>query len=100
MAKQGRVRLLAYGRQQRSPAIPDVPTFSEQGLKDYEAYSWNCLFAPVKTPDAEIARLNQALNAVLALQAMTERLAQIGAENLGPSTPEQADAFGRKERAR
>ncbi len=100
MAQQGRVRLLAFGGQQRSPVIPEVPTFAEQGLRDYDAYSWNCLFAPAKTPEAEITRLNQALNAALALPAMKERLALGGSDNLGPSTPEQADAFGRTERAR
>ena len=100
MAQQGRVRLLAFGGKQRSPVIADVPTFAEQGLRDYDAYSWNCLFAPAKTPEADIARLNQALNAALALPAMKERLALGGSDNLGPSTPEQADAFGRTERAR
>lgn len=100
MAQQGRVRLLAFGGKQRSPVIPDVPTFAESGLRDYDAYSWNCLFAPAKTPEAEIARLNQALNAALALPEMKDRLARGGSDNLGPSTPAQADAFGRTERAR
>ena len=100
MAQQGRVRLLAFGGQQRSPVIPEVPTFAEQGLRDYDAYSWNCLFAPAKVADADITRLNQALNAALALPAMQERLARGGSDNLGPSTPAQADAFGRKERER
>ena len=100
MAQQGRVRLLAFGGQRRSPVIPNVPTFAEQGLREYDAYSWNCLFAPAKVPDADIARLNQALNAALALPEMKERLARGGSDNLGPSTPAQADAFGRSERER
>ena len=100
MAQQGRVRLLAFGDQRRSPVIPNVPTFAEQGLREYDAYSWNCLFAPAKVPDADIARLNQALNAALALPEMKERLARGGSDNLGPSTPAQADAFGRSERER
>ncbi|HOV18221.1 Bug family tripartite tricarboxylate transporter substrate binding protein [Ottowia sp.] len=100
MAQQGRVRLLAFGDQRRSPVIPNVPTFAEQGLREYDAYSWNCLFAPAKVPDADIARLNQALNAALALPEMKDRLARGGSDNLGPSTPAQADAFGRSERER
>ncbi|MFT4194605.1 Bug family tripartite tricarboxylate transporter substrate binding protein [Ottowia sp.] len=100
LAQQGRVRLLAYGGTRRSPLAPDLPTFAEQGLRDYEAYSWNNLFAPAKTPEAEIARLNAALNKVLALPAVQERFAQTGSEPLNPSTPAQADAFGQKERAR
>ena len=100
MAQQGRVRLLAFGGQRRSPVIPNVPTFAEQGLREYDAYSWNCLFAPAKVPEADIARLNQALNAALALPEMKERLARGGSDNLGPSPPAQADAFGRSERER
>lgn len=100
MAQQGRVRLLAFGDQRRSPVIPNVPTFAEQGLREYDAYSWNCLFAPAKVPEADIARLNQALNAALALPEMKDRLARGGSDNLGPSTPAQADAFGRSERER
>ncbi|MBS0598895.1 MAG: tripartite tricarboxylate transporter substrate binding protein [Proteobacteria bacterium] len=100
MARQGRVRILAYGGAQRSPEIPQVPTFAELGLRDYDAYTWNCLFAPAATPDADIARINQALNAALAQPATQQRLAQGGSEVLGPSTPAQADAFGRKERER
>lgn len=100
MAQQGRVRLLAFGGQRRSPVIPNVPTFAEQGLREYDAYSWNCLFAPAKVPEADIARLNQALNAALALPEMKDRLARGGSDNLGPSTPAQADAFGRSERER
>lgn len=99
LAQQKRVQLLAFGGLQRNPAIPDVPTFTEQGVRDFEAYSWNCLFAPAKAPDADIARLNQALNAALELPAMKDRFEQNGVQVLGPSTPEQADAFARKERA-
>ena len=99
LAQQERVRLLAYGGLQRNPAMPEVPTFTEQGLKGYEAYSWNCLFVPARTPEADIARLNRALNAALALPAIKERFDQSGAQMLGPSTPEQADAFARQERA-
>lgn len=100
LAAQGRVLLLAYAGRKRSPMIPQVPTFAERGLRDYEAYTWNCLMAPARTPDAAIARLNKALNEALATPAFEERLAQMGSEILGPSTPAQTDAFGRKERER
>ena len=100
LSEQGRARLLAMSGQRRNPAAPQLPTFAEQGLRDYEAYSWNCLFAPAKTPPDVIARLNGALNQALALPALRERFAQAGVDVLGPSTPEQADAFGRRERER
>lgn len=100
MAKQGRIRWLAISGTRRSPAAPQLPTFAEQGVEHYDAYTWNCLFAPAKTPPEVMARLNDALNQALQTSAIRERLAQIGAESLGPSTPAQADAFAQRERAR
>lgn len=100
MAQQGRIRLLAISGTRRNAAAPDLPTFAEQGLRDYDAYSWNCLMAPARTPPELMARLNGALNQALARPDMQQRLAKAGVDVLGPSTPEQADDFGRRERAR
>ena len=100
LAQQGRAQLLAVSGQQRSSIEPKVPTFAEQGLGDYQAYTWNSLFAPAKTPQDIIDKLNNALNKTLSLQAVKDRLAQGASESLGPSTPAQAEAFGQAERAR
>jgi tripartite-type tricarboxylate transporter receptor subunit TctC len=99
LTQQGKVRMLAISGTRRSPAAPDLPTFAEQGLPAYEAYTWNCLFAPAKIPPEALATLNTALNKALAAPAIQARLASGGSEALGPSTPDQADAFGRRERA-
>ena len=45
----------------RLAAIPDVPTTREAGFNDLELYAWYALFAPAATPDAIIAKLNEAL---------------------------------------
>jgi tripartite-type tricarboxylate transporter receptor subunit TctC len=100
VAQQGRAQLLAVSGKQRSPVAPDVPTFAEQGLPDYEASTWNCLFAPAATPPNVIARVNAALNKALAVQSVKDRLAQGASQPLGPSTPEQADAYGQAQRAK
>lgn len=100
VAAQGRATLLAVSGQKRSPAHPDVPTFAEQGLSNYEATTWNNLFAPARTPPEAITRLNDALNKALATQTIKDRLALGASEVLGPTTPEQADAFGQAQRAR
>ena len=100
LAKQGKARLLALSGDKRSPMAPELPTFAEQGLKDYEAYTWNSLMAPAGTPAPVIERLNAVLNQVLALPAVQARLAQGASDPLGPSTPAQADAYGQAERAR
>ena len=99
VAAQGRATLLAVSGQKRSAANPNVPTFAEQGLANYEATTWNNLFAPARTPSDVVARLNDALNKALAGQAIKDRLAQGASEVLGPSTPEQADAYGQAQRA-
>lgn len=99
LTQQGKVRMLAISGARRNPAAPDLPTFAEQGLPAYEAYTWNCLFAPAKVPPEVLAALNAALNKALAASAIQARLASGGSEALGPSTPEQADVFARRERA-
>ena len=100
LAQQGKVQMLAISGAQRNRVAPQLPTFAEQGLADYEATTWNCLFAPAKVPPEVLAMLNAALNKALASPAIQARLAAGGSEMLGPSTPEQADAFARRERER
>ena len=101
LARQGRARLIAMSGARRNPAAPDLATFAEQGLSGYEAYTWNCLFAPIHTPADAMERLNGALNKALAVTKLHDRLVnEFGSEVLAPSTPAQADAFGRRERER
>jgi tripartite-type tricarboxylate transporter receptor subunit TctC len=100
LMKAGQVRILAVSGERRNPLHPEVPTFAEGGVPDYEAYTWNCLIAPRATPRPVIERLNRALNAALADADIRARLDGYGAENLGGSTPEAADAFGAAQRAR
>jgi tripartite-type tricarboxylate transporter receptor subunit TctC len=98
--RERRVRILAVSGSQRNAGYPDVPTFAEQGVADYEAYTWNCLIAPRGTPRPVVERLNRDLNAALTDADIRKRLEASGAENLGGSTPEQAEAFGATQRAR
>lgn len=100
IAQQGRAQLLAVSGKKRSAVAPNVPTFAEQGLPTYEAYTWNNLMAPAKTPQAIIDKLNAALNQALAMPEMKKHLAQGASESLGPTTPAQADAYGQAERAK
>lgn len=101
MFKLGRVNLLGISGAQRNQAAPELATFSEQGLRTFEAYTWNCLIAPVQTSSPIIDRINEALIKSLAVPEFHARLVrQSGSEIFPPTTPEQADAFGRSERAR
>jgi tripartite-type tricarboxylate transporter receptor subunit TctC len=100
VVQQGKAQLLAVSGRQRAAVAPLVPTFAEHGLPEFEAYTWNNLFAPAPTPAPVIEKLNAALNRALSLPAVRGRLAQGASESLGPTTPQQADSFARTERAR
>ena len=99
LAEQGKVRVLASGQGKRNPAMPDVPTFSEAGLPGYDAYTWNNLFAPAKTPPEIMQKLNVALNRALVDPAVVAFASKNSAQILGPTSLEQALLFEQKERA-
>lgn len=76
--KSGRLTPLAVSSFQRSSSLPDVPTFMESGVKDFELSSWVGLLAPAKTPRPIILRVNQALNEILASAEGKDRLNAMG----------------------
>lgn len=88
----GALRPLAVTRLRRSVLLPQVPTFDEQGLKDYEVESWAALFAPAGTPAAVVARVNVETRRILDDPEVKARLLNVGFEGFG-STPEALDAF-------
>jgi len=55
---------LAVTSEQRSPALPDVPTTNEAGPPKMAAATWNVIFAPAKIPQPLLARLNKEISAV------------------------------------
>jgi tripartite-type tricarboxylate transporter receptor subunit TctC len=87
--KGGALRALAVTTATRSPELPDVPTVAET-VPGYEASALFGMGAPKKTPPEIIAKLNQAINAVLADPEVKKRLIELGGDPL-ISTPE---AFG------
>lgn len=89
-AKTGKVRVIAVAGPRRSPAFPDVPTTTEQGVP-FEPGSWFALFAPAATPAPIVARLNAELNRLLAMKDVQERMTTMG---IIP-TPGDPDAFRR-----
>ena len=88
----GKVRALATSNPTRLAKLPDVPTFSEAGVADFVAYSWQGMIAPRGTPPAVIARLNSALNQALEDPKVKETLASMSVE-AAPSTPEAFESF-------
>jgi tripartite-type tricarboxylate transporter receptor subunit TctC len=86
--KAGRLVPIAVSSAARSPALPDVPTFIEAGVADFQADSWVALLAPAKTPRAVIDKLNKELNAVLSDPAIVEKLGTLGIVAT-PGSPEK-----------
>lgn len=70
-----RLQILGIFESERSPLIPDVPTFAEQGLKFNVGRAWMGMWAPAKTPRSEIARMEAALQKILKDPNFKEQLA-------------------------
>lgn len=88
--KSGKLAPIAVASRQRSASLPDVPTFIESGVPDFDVTSWVGILAPAKTPPAVVERLNRELNAVLTSPETVEKLAGLGIV----ATPGSPDQFG------
>ncbi len=86
MVHAHKVRPLAVLSPRRAAAIPNVPTTSEAGVKDFEVSVWFGILAPANTPPAIISRLNTELHKALAAPDLRERFAVAGVEPM-TSTP-------------
>jgi tripartite-type tricarboxylate transporter receptor subunit TctC len=92
----GKLRALGVTSLARTPALPDVPSMSEAGVKGYEVLNWFGLFAPAGTPESIIARLRAEAAVFLALPETKKRLASEGAEAVA-STPADFALFVKAE---
>lgn len=99
LVKAGKVRGLAVTSNKRVAAIPDVPTVAESGFPGFEDYTWVGVFAPSKTPEPVIARLNREIAAIQRTPDFQAKLAGAGFEVMGGSTKE-AQEFLRSELAK
>jgi len=97
--KAGKLRPLAVTTTTRSPALPDVPSMAEAGIKGYEASSWFGLLAPAGTPPAIIDKVQRDVAAALRPPAVRDQLRAQGAEPSG-ITPAQFKAFMARESAK
>lgn len=86
----GKLKALGITSEERSPLLPEVPTFKESGLPGMVAYSWYGLVAPAGTPRPVVEAINRAVNEVL---GMPEVISQLDAN--GARAPRlDADRFG------
>jgi tripartite-type tricarboxylate transporter receptor subunit TctC len=90
--RAGRLKALAISTAQRSPLLPEIPTFKEAGLVDVEASAWIGVVAPAKTPQPIIDRLNREFVAAMKDPATVEKLKAQYMEP-APGTPAEFAAF-------
>jgi tripartite-type tricarboxylate transporter receptor subunit TctC len=73
------VKPIAITTRNRSPLLPNLQSADEQGLKGFEAYTWDALFLPKGTPDAIVRKFNAAAVAAMETPLVQQRLKEIGA---------------------
>ena len=93
--KSGRLRPIAISSLERFPAVPDIPTFNESGVKGYEASNWFGLMAPSKVSKGIVNKVNADVNKALAMKDVRERFDRDGLITKGGTTED----FGRFIRA-
>lgn len=91
LVKSGRVRGLVVTGSRRSAALPNVPTVGESGFPGFEDVTWVGVFAPAKTPDAILQRVNREVATIQKDPDFQARLAAAGFEPMGGSVPEARD---------
>lgn len=86
--KAGKIRVLAVSGSKRSPFLPDVPTFAEQGMPELTVEEWFGFYAPARTPAAMVSVANAAINQALKDKALIDGLGNVGLIAQG-STPQE-----------
>jgi tripartite-type tricarboxylate transporter receptor subunit TctC len=94
--KSGALRGLGVAAPKRNAAIPDVPTYAEMGYPGVTSQSWVGFFAPAKTSDAVVAKLNTEINAVMKEPDSLEKIAKAGFDPVVKDTAE-TDAYFKSE---
>ena len=88
MIKSGKLKAIAVTSATRSPLLPDVPSITEFGYKEFDDYTWFGFFAPAGTPADVVTKLNAALNRAMASPEVIERFGQLGMSSAPNNTLE------------
>ncbi len=104
--KAGKVKALVLASDARSPLMPEVPTFQEAGLGPFALDAWFVVMAPAKTPPEVAAKIDSAVQEIVADPAMVQRLNAISFEpkRMAPADvrtfiASEIDKWGRLSRA-
>jgi tripartite-type tricarboxylate transporter receptor subunit TctC len=99
LIERHQIKAIATLTKNRAPLLPDVPTAHEQGLTDFEAYTWYAFFLPRRTPSPIVQKLHGAIVAAMDSPAVQARMKEFGAEMVGPDrrSPEYLQGFVERE---
>lgn len=97
--RAGKLKPLAITSAQRHALLPNVPTFQEQGVKDFIAYQWYGMLAPAGTPREVVALLNAEINKALNSADVKARFTAVTLD-ITPGTPDDFRKFLETEDAR
>jgi tripartite-type tricarboxylate transporter receptor subunit TctC len=90
---QGGLRGLGLASRSRNAAVPNVPTYEEMGFPNVYSGSWVGLFAPAKTPEAVVAKLNAEINEIMMGDEAQQKLKSIGFDPIIKTQREAAMDF-------
>ena len=94
--KSGKLRAMAALGRARSPLLPDLKTVDEQGLKGFDFTSWGAIFAPARTPEVIVGRLNAELTKIARLPESVKRVEIDGTSMLSSTPQELRDLLSRE----
>ena len=86
--KSGRLRVLGLTSLTRTAALPEVPTFDEQGLKGFQAVAWNGLSGPARMPKEAVAKVADNVARIIKSPELAEQLKRDGSDPVGSTTAE------------
>ncbi len=99
LVRAGELRALGVASETRNALAPELPTLIEGGLPDFVVLTFSGIVAPAGTPPAIVAKLNGAINRVLAMPDVRTALERLGSE-VRPDAPAEFGAFLAKEKAK
>ncbi|GAA5236986.1 tripartite tricarboxylate transporter substrate binding protein [Verticiella sediminum] len=88
LVRTGKLKPLAVTSAERLAQFPNVPTVMEQGVADFELYSWFGIVVPSDVPDAVVERLNEAVNEAMRTPAFARQLETLAALPIGGEAAE------------
>ena len=92
-AKAGKIRLIGVASEKRLPALPDVPTFIEQGYPGLVGSTWAAMLAPAGVPREIVQRMSDEVARIIRRPEVTQRLEQAMGTFAEGSSPQECDAF-------